>query len=359
MNRTNITSWHAADIVVLLLALWMLSGIVMSTGEKDAVVDVTQSRPAMTVETSIAQPELMVRNVDLQGQVEPARHILIKAQTSGEVEQILTHKGARVIASETLVKLEESDRQNTLAQALAAVKSARSEQSAAQELQRQRLQSQLQLEQADAALEATLAQLAAVELDIARTTIDAPFAGLIEALPIEFGTLIERGDVVAELIDDSTFKVSARVSQHQRSQLAVEQPASVKLITGETLPGVISFIGSVADSQTRSFVVEALIANTSGVAAAGVSATLSIPVEEVEATFINPSALTLGASGELGVKTLDSEERVVFQPVELLRTALEGAWVTGIVAQARIITLGQGFVNTGEKVASRPAEPDT
>lgn len=358
MNRTAFSSWHAAGIVVLLLALWMLSGIVSSTGDTQAADD-TRNRTAMTVEVSIAKPQRMARNVDLQGQIEPVRHILIKAQTSGEVSQILTHKGARVSSGDTLVKLEESDRQNSLAQALAAVKSARSEQGAAQELQRQRLQSQLQLEQADAALEATLAQLAEVELDIARTAIKAPFAGLIEELPVELGLLIERGDVVAELIDDNTFKVSARVSQHQRSQLSLKQVANVKLITGETLPGIISFIGSVADTQTRSFAVEALIENNAGVAAAGVSTTLSIPVEEVEATFVTPSSLALGEGGELGVKILDNEDRVVFQPVELLRTALEGAWVTGIAAQARIITLGQGFVNTGEKVASQLAEPAT
>ena len=95
--------------------------------------------------------------------------------------------------------------------------------------------------------------------------------------------------------------------------------------------------------------------NPSNSIAAGVSATLSIPVEEVEATFITPSALSLGDNGTLGVKVLDDNDRVLFTPIELVSTTLDGAWVTGIPNQSRVVTLGQGFVNVGEKVRAQLA----
>ena len=303
----------------------------------------------------LAKTSLMTRELDLQGQIEPVRQVLVKAQTHGQVEDIIVNKGARVSSDQPLIKLDEGGRRNTQAEVKAAVKTARSEQQAAQTLQRQRLQSKLQLEQADAALEAALARLASVELDIEYTTVRAPFDGVINALPVALGALIERGDVIAELIDDSTFKVSAHVAQQVLSQLRVGQKVSVSLITGESLSGTISFIGSAAEPQTRSFIVEALVQNPSNSIAAGVSATLSIPVEEVEATFITPSALSLGDNGTLGVKVLDDNDRVLFIPIELVSTTLDGAWVTGISNQSRVVTLGQGFVNVGEKVRAQLA----
>jgi len=354
MNRIINSSWKAATLVVVVLALWMLSGL-FSVGDKpDADAGGNATADAlMMVEAMVAQSSLMEKELNLQGQLDPIRQVLVRAQTSGEVQTIIKPKGSRVNENDALVKLDEGDRRYALAEAQAAVNTAQSEQRAAQTMQRQRLQSQLQLQQADAVLEGALARLATIELDIKRTTISAPFAGVINALPVEVGAFIERGDIVAELVDDSAFKVSAQVSQHALSQLTPGQRVTLTLITGETLSGVLSFIGSVADPQTRSFIVEAQVRNPSQIIAAGVSATISIPTQEVMATFITPSALSLGDEGELGVKAVDEQDRVRFLPVELVSTTLDGAWVTGIPASTRVITLGQGFVNSGEQVRVR------
>ena len=304
----------------------------------------------MTVEVLQANPTRMSRELALNGQLEAVRQVVVKAQTSGEIERISASKGARVELNQALAKLEEGGRRNTLAEAQASVKSARSEQVAAQSLHVQRLQSKLQLEQTEAALESALARLASVELDIAYTTVRAPFPGVVNALPVEIGELIERGDAIAEIVDDSAFRMSAQVAQLGRSRLNVGQKVTVKLITGETLQGNISFIAAAADPQTRSFAVEALITDDDQTIAGGVSATMFVPTEEVDATFITPSAMSLGEDGALGVKAVDDENRVVFLPIEFISSSLDGAWVTGIPDKSRVITLGQGFVNPGEQV---------
>lgn len=349
MSRSIPSSWKAAGILVVLLAIWMLSGL-FSSDDAASSDDATEEDLPMAVEVTLAKSALMSRELDLRGQIDPVRQVMVRAQTGGEVQQILASKGQRVTAEDPLVTLDEGGRSNLLAEAQAAVKSASSEQQAAQSLRRQRLQSQVQLEQANAVLEAARARLAGVELDIEKTTITAPFSGVINELPVELGTLIENGDLIAHLVDDSAFKVSVRVSQQGLSQLNPGQPVSVSLITGQTLQGKLSFIGSVADPQTRSFAVEAVVQNTDNSVAAGVSASMSIAVEEVEASFVSPATLSLGDDGALGVKAVDDENTVVFLPIALVSSALDGAWVTGIPPQSRVITRGQGFVSTGEKV---------
>lgn len=356
------TSALAAITVVVVLGLWMVSGLFKSeetaedTAKKDSTDSTSQTTDAlMAVEVQVLNVETIDREISLHGQLEPLQHLFLKAETSGTVEHITQVKGARVKLGDAILNLDQGGRQYTLTEAQARVKTARSEYEAAQTLRRQRLQSQLQLEQAEAALEAAVARLAAIQLDISNTTITAPFDAVVNDLPIDVGALVERGDIVAELVDDSAFKVSAQVAQQSLTSLRVGQTLSVELITGESLPGKLTFISSVADSQTRSFRIEALVDNKTGATAAGISASMHIPVEQLEATFISPSTLSLGDDGELGVKAVNDQDQVVFLPIALVSTSLDGAWVSGIAQGTRVITLGQGFVNVGETVEPQVA----
>lgn len=342
------TSWIAAGLLVIVLVLWMASGLF---GNKDTASPQEEPETSlMRVEINTLAVESMDREISLQGQLEPVQHLFLKAQTSGTLERFMVEKGDRVEQGQPLLALDLAGRENTLAEAEARVKTARSEQKAAESLRQQRLQSQLQLEQTEASLETALALLASVELDIANTTITAPFSAVVNDLPTDLGSLVERGDVVAELVDDSAFNVSAQASQQSLSSLKIGQAVTVELITGEVLPGELTYISSIADAQTRSFNVEARVKNTTGTIAAGVSASMHIPVEQVSATFVSPSAMSLGEDGELGIKAVDENNTVVFLPIKLVSTSLDGAWVSGIPANTNVITMGQGFVNVGEVV---------
>jgi multidrug efflux system membrane fusion protein len=345
------TSWMAAALLVIILTLWMLSGLFGDPSQEGDATDKAEADSAiMTVEVTVAESLLMAREIELQGHIEPVRHLLLRAQTSGPVEEIFMRKGARVNKDEPLMQLDKGGRMNTFAEATAAVKMARSEQVAAKALREQRLQSQVQLEQAEAALEAAIAQLANITLDIDYTTIKAPFDAIVNDIPIEAGYLVERGDAVVELVDDSAFKVSAQASQQILSELTPGQAITVSLITGQKLTGTLTYISSVADAQTRTFTVEGTVDNPGSDIAAGVSASLHIPVEEVLASFVSPSAMSLDEKGDLGIKALDEEDQVAFFPISLISTSLDGAWVTGIPDGQRVITRGQGFVNVGELV---------
>ncbi|MBX2880800.1 MAG: efflux RND transporter periplasmic adaptor subunit [Granulosicoccus sp.] len=352
------TSWMAATLLVFALALWMLSGVLRGDGQSDDEQDADSAQEtAMTVEAMPAATTTMAREIELHGQLEPVQHLLLNAQTDGSVEKIHTSKGSRVRQQDELLQLDLGSRMATLAEAKAAVKLARSEQRAAKALNELELQSQLQLEQAEASLEAAMARQASISLDIEKTTITAPFDAVVNDILVDSGELIDRGAVVIELIDDSAFKVSAQASQQVLSELSAGQAVKVSLITGETLDGSLSYVSSIADPQTRTFTVEATVENPGAGFAAGVSATLHIPVEEVEATFISPSTLSLGNDGQLGIKALDNQDRVEFLPIELISTTVDGAWVSGIPEGQRVITIGQGFVNPGELVnAQAPAE---
>ena len=353
------TSYIAAGVLALALGLWMASGAISSDSEEaeqanavdnDAQDSAEPMAKAMKVEYIDVTLAPKSRDIILQGQLEPRRHLQVRAETSSIVDTIAASKGQRVNKGDTIISLALEGRESDLMEAQAQLQTARSQQKAAASLRQKGLQSQVQLEQTQAQLASARAQLDRIQRDIANTQILAPFDGVINAIPIEVGEMVDRGAVLAELVDNSGFIVTAQVAQQTLSQLKPGETVEVKLISGETLPGKLTFISSLADSASRSFTVEAEIDNVDGKHAAGVSASLVVPVEQVEAVFLSPSALSLGDNGELGVKLIDDNDEVTFAPIKLISSSLDGAWVTGIPDNSRVITLGQGFVKPGQKV---------
>lgn len=357
------TSIIAAGVLVLVLTLWMVSGLFKSsntdesehssgeTSQADQTDSVTERDNDTTkVQVEIANLESRSREIVLQGQLEPARVLDIKAETSSTIETLAVSKGQRVETNDVLVTLAINGRNDDLTEANAQVRYAQGEQRAAAQLLQQGLQSEVRSQQTAAALATAVAQRNRITRDIENTKILAPFAGIINSLPMEIGDLVSHGTVIAQLIDDSSFRVTAQVAQLAVSELNIGQTVTLELITGQELEGTLTFVSSMANSQTRSFTVEAEVKNPGDKVSAGVSASLKIPVETVESVFLTPSALSLGDRGELGVKLVDDDNTVEFVPVKLLSTTIDGAWVTGIPAGSQIITLGQAFVAIGEKV---------
>lgn len=352
------TSYIAAGVLALALGLWMASGAISSDSEEaeaseQANADTSEAQGSaapMKVEYIDVTLAPKSRDIILQGQLEPRRHLQLRAETSSIVDTIAASKGQLVNKGDTIISLALEGRESDLLEAQAQLQTARSQQKAAASLTQKGLQSQVQLEQSQAQLASARAQLDRIQRDIANTQLTAPFAGVLNAVPVEVGEMVDRGAILAELVDNSGFVVTAQVAQQTLGQLKLGKPVEVKLISGETLPGKLTFISSLADSASRSFTVEAEINNVGGKHAAGVSASLVVPVEQVEAVFLSPSALSLGENGNLGVKLIDENEQVVFTPIELISSSLDGAWVTGIPDNSRVITLGQGFVKPGQKV---------
>jgi multidrug efflux system membrane fusion protein len=64
--------------------------------------------------------------------------------------------------------------------------------------------------------------------------------------------------------------------------------------------------------------------------------------------------LSLNEAGEVGVKTVNSDDVVEFYPVSIIQAETGGVWVTGLPDITRIITVGQGFVREGEIVKAIP-----
>jgi hypothetical protein len=179
----------------------------------------------------------------------------------------------------------------------------------------------------------------------------APFDAVVNRREVDPGTLVQVGTPLFELVQIDRLKATGQNSPAVGvCGLSPVRRWKIKLLDGTAMAGVVSFVASAASPETRSFAVEILVENPDLLRAAGGTATLNIRLPEQKAQFISPAYLTLDDDGRPGVKYVNGQDRVMFQTVKLLNVATDGAWVSGLPDQVRLITRGGGFVAEGEAV---------
>lgn len=339
--------------LMLALVLWMASGYLMNNAQSETAAPAAPSSSVnqlMRVQTKQLQAQTIQREVVVQGQLEPRRVLRLLAETASKVEQLPIEKGQRVEEGEVIVRLAMDDRQARLNEARAQLRQRQKDLASIQKLHKRALQAENQLVEAQALVASAQALLANIELDIRHTQIRAPFAAVVNERSVEHGTFVQVGDVVATLVDNSTLLISAQVPQSHIHALQLGQAVTGKIINGTTITGKIIYISRVADEDTRSFRVEVEVPNPEYTLVAGMSLTLHIPLAVTTGHFLSPALLALSDAGELGVKGVDANNRVIFYPIDILRTETQGIWVGGLPNKIQLITLGQGFVAAGQEV---------
>lgn len=350
-------TWVAGAAVALLVA-WFASGLIWPADDLGG----TEAQPApaaISVAVTDSTAALVTEFFVAEGQAVADRDTTIRAETSGDILDVAAQKGDDVLSGGVIGRFDPVHRTAELTRAQADLERAERELRNAETLLKSGTGTMDRATDARTALAAAQAQLAAAEQAIEDTVIRAPFDGRLEDVFIDPGEFFTAGSEVARVVDLEPLTVRARVPQQSLRRLSEGQTAVIGFITGETREGTVRFVGSSADSATRTFLLEIEVDNEDRAIPAGVSAEIRIATGEAAAHYVSPAILSLSDSGALGLMTADDSNVVQFHEVSILRAESNGIWVSGLPDQARIITVGQGFVRPGDTVDPRPDERDS
>ncbi|MCL4780036.1 MAG: efflux RND transporter periplasmic adaptor subunit [Gammaproteobacteria bacterium] len=343
--------------LAVLVAIWLLSGYLdKKPGEAVGQADAGASAGTLSVQfqPQVAQP--VTRNLSIYGRTAPVRQVELKAETSGRVSELGTRRGALARQGEMLLKLDLRDRQARLEQARAGVAQQEASYKGQLELKPKGYVSDTQLAETLAKLETARAELTRAELDLEYMNVRAPFDGMVQEREVEIGDYVRAGDPVATFVDNTRLIVTGSIAEQDAGFVRIGTLATAHLVTGEVVSGKIRYIAPVADEATRTFTVELELPNPAGKLPAGVTTEMRIPAGVVLAYQVSPSLLTLDAEGELGIKTVDADGKVIFHRVSIAQSGTNGVWITGLPDQANIIVVGQGYVSAGQSVKAVPAK---
>ena len=357
MRRSIIT----ALILAVLGIGWIASGQFGTDDAADAGPGAANSNVAsaplkqtarLPMQVRVADLKAVMRSerVDVTGRTEVSRTVQIRAQTYGQVRQLLRERGDTVEKGAPIARLHLDDRGAKLAEAKASLRQREIEYKAAQSLKEKGFRSETDEAAAQARLDGARAVVEQMEIDIARTTFRAPFDGMINSGHIELGDYVRVGDIAATVVDLDPMLVVGNVSERQVNSLHEGMPGIIRLIDGTERDGIIRFVAPVAEASTRTYRIELEIPNADVSIRDGLTAEIEIPVSEADAHFVTPSTLTLNDDGIVGVKVVTRDNMVSFQPVEIIADEPDGVWLGGLPRTIRLITVGQEFVLDGERV---------
>ncbi|QJQ96895.1 MULTISPECIES: efflux RND transporter periplasmic adaptor subunit [Halomonadaceae] len=349
LRRPSLSLLFAILLGLVLLA-WLLLGD-LQRFQTEAPAEALEPAAALTrVEIQESLAQAYMPRVNVQGQLGAWREVELRARSEGQVERLPVAQGARVAAGETLLQLAEEDLPAQLTRAEAELELARAELAAAERLRERDLISrteQLRLSSAVAQAAAELQRLRQLQQ---HTRPMAPFDAVVDRLDIEVGDIVQVGEVIALLVDDRQLKAQGHVAQRDAFDLEPGLAVSIRLLDGSELAGELVHVASRAEQGTRTFAVEARLDNPERRRLAGASASLAIALPQRQAHRLSPALLVLDDQGQIGIKALDNEDRVVFHRVDLLTADSRQAWISGLPDRVRLITLGGGFVAVGERV---------
>lgn len=372
--------------------------------EPEAVAAVEQAEPTAddaveapgVAAVSVVAVESVAREIDsavvLRGRTEAARSVTLMAETSGKVVSQPTPKGTLVNAGDVLCEIDMGTRAASLAEARARLAEAEANAPSAgarvAEAQARLEEAQTNLDNAqslfkggfaaetrvisakaamesaraglvvaeagaasaEAAIESARTALAAIERDIANTRITAPFDGVLESDTAELGSLLQPGGACATVLVLDPIRLVGFVAEAEVDRVRLGAPAGARLSSGREVIGRVTFVSRSADPATRTFRVEAELANPDLSIRDGQSAEIAIQSEGRMAHLLPQSVLTLDDEGTLGVRLAEPDgagHKARFIPVTLLRDSREGVWVAGLPETARVIVVGQDFVTDG------------
>jgi multidrug efflux system membrane fusion protein len=313
--------------------------------------DVDEITSPTVPRVSVAVLEAAERDatVTIRGKTQARNEVDVRAEVEGVVQAIHFDKGDQVRKGDTLCEIKLNDRGAKVQQAQALVAQTQKELEVARDLFKEGFRSKTQLAQSEAAAAQARAGLATMRIALGNTRIKAPFDGFVDDRYVNVGDYMRPGDKCELVIAPEPFLAIGTVSEQEVGQVSLGDPATVKLVSGETVSGKVSFVADRADQMTRAFRVEVEIPNPSGKLRDGVSAEIHIAVKRVKAQHISPGIMVLSDNGTVGVRVIDNGV-VAFKPVRVLSDDPAGAWVTGLPDHVKVITVGQEFVNDGQRV---------
>ncbi|MDQ2633259.1 MAG: efflux RND transporter periplasmic adaptor subunit [Pseudomonadota bacterium] len=354
---------------VAALAVFVGVGVWVATGEFSSVGSAQNEAPETPPETAeqpnaqlrtvavITPPRMMhARAIRIAGHTEAEKRVTLATRVMGVIDSLPVKQGQRVERGDLVMRLDASDKEAAIRMAETIVTQRQAEADAAERLVAGGNAPKLQADQARAALATAKSQLESAKAELAQYEIYAPFNGLIDRVPVQRGSTILAGAEVATLINLDPLLAIGEVSERDLRYLKIGNSADIRLVDGKVVKGTLRYISRDASAATRTFRIEVAIPNEDKTLPAGMTAEITLLAAPTDSVMLPRSVVTLSSEGDLGIRAVDRDNKVVFFPIDLVDDTPNGLVLAGIPADARVIVAGQDLVTEGNEV--KPVQAD-
>ena len=192
-----------------------------------------------------------------------------------------------------------------------------------------------------------------------KTTVRAPFGGVIKTLSVRQGMTVAQGQTLAEVNGLGTVWLNAAVPEAIAGHLRIGTPVTATLAAfpGESFRGRIGAILPQAEATTRTLTVRVELANRGGRLRPGMFASVQFDQSSRDALLVPSEAVIRTGRRTLVMLASDGGR---FRPAEV-RTGAEGGGKTevlaGLAEGEKVVASGQFLIDSEASLSGLDARP--
>lgn len=216
-----------------------------------AKLDTTKRKTLVTVVS--AKVDTFNHYFEVYGNVDVKRNALLVAESPGNVQSINVKEGQNVTKGQVIVKLDDALVRKNIDEVETSYELAKSLFERQERLWKESIGSEVQYLEAKNRKESLESTLATLQEQVDKTTIRAPFSGVVEEIMLKEGEMAGAGVPVTRVLDLSEFHIEAEVPENYSMSLSEGNAVEVIFPGVDTLNATISTIGSYINPNNRTF----------------------------------------------------------------------------------------------------------
>jgi membrane fusion protein (multidrug efflux system) len=358
-------SWSKRGWILSVLLLPALAGCGGSANGEERAAPGASPTPGpekVPVEVALVREEPMAALYSTSATLRASRQATVTTRTGGVIRRLLLEEGQRVREGQTLAELESEEQRIAWERAQTTLDTREREAQRVEKLFQQQLVSEDAFEKArrDARDARHAADLARLELS--RTAIVAPFAGVVVSRHLDVGNTVTAGTSVYTVADVSPLHADVNVPERHVARLAAGQ--RVRITPDASPAGVEAVIERIAPSvdPATGTVKVTLAVGEGGALRPGAFSRVDIVTDNHPAALVVPRSALAAEGQRWFLYRLGAGDKVKKIQVELGYEAQDRVEVLAkdepIAAGERVVVAGTGALEDGStvEVMDRPAQ---
>lgn len=275
-------------------------GFIMFKNKMIADFFANMPKPVITVTVADAAKETWNTTVPAVGTLRAINGVDVTSAVSGQVQKIAFESGQEVKAGQTLVILDSDILQATRDAAAAEEQLAEANYQRVSSLKQGSTVSQARIDENLFAMQAARARVAALEAEISKKSITAPFDGKLGIRRIDVGEYVQPGTAIVNLQDLTNLRVEFSVGQRDLREVVPGRKIRVfsDVVPGTAFTGEITSLEPKVDPATGVIRVEGSLPNPDGVLRPGMFISVEIDLaDERDVVVIPDSAVSYNLYG--------------------------------------------------------------
>jgi membrane fusion protein (multidrug efflux system) len=219
--------------------------------------------PGIPVEVAAARSDTVVDAIAATGQIEAVQSIELRPEVEGRITRIHVREGAMVRQGQALFQIDAAELAAQVERAEAERDLARQNLERTRGLLEQRASSQAELERAEATARSANATLELLQVQLRRTTVRAPFAGVAGARTVSLGDYVTTASRLISLQTVSPQRATFTVPERYAAALQLGQQVTFRVaaLPGREFTGTVDFVDPVVSMPGRTITIKAVVPN--------------------------------------------------------------------------------------------------